>query len=138
MRLIVKYFDSDVLINSLVIQDSKKHKEANDLVESSLREKNFTVSLLSLQEVSFVLSKLNYSKDFIIKNLNFYIRNNPLIPDSQIFQRAIELANHIGFSNINDCIHTSVAESYCQELITFNRKDFSKLKIYSTIKIIIL
>ena len=82
--------------------------------------KTFTISLLSLQEVSFVLSRLNYSKDFINKNINFYMRNNPLIPDSQIFQRAIELANHIGFSNINDCIHTAVAESYCQELITFN------------------
>ena len=134
----MKYFDSDVLINSLVIQDSKKHKEANDLIESSLIGKTFTISLLSLQEVSFVLSKLNYSKDFINKNLNFYMRINPFIPDLQNFQRAIELANHIGFSNINDCIHTAVAESYCMELITFNRKDFNKLKKYSTIKINIL
>jgi predicted nucleic acid-binding protein len=134
----MKYFDSDFLINSLVIQDSKKHIEANDLIESSLSGKTFAISLLSLQEVSFVLSKLNYSKDFINKNLNFYMRSNPFIPDLQNFKRAIELAIHIGFSNINDCIHTAVAESYCQELITFNRKDFNKLKKYSTIKIIIL
>jgi predicted nucleic acid-binding protein len=132
------YFDTDVLINSLIIQQSQKHQEANDLIESSLREKVFTISLLNLQEISYVLSKLNYSKDFITKNLNFFIRNNPIIPDLQIFQRAIELANQIGFSNINDCIHTSVAETCCNELITYNKRDFLKIKKYSTIKIIIL
>ena len=132
------YFDSDVIINSLVIQDAKKHEESIELIKNSINNQNFNISLLSLQEISFVLSKLNYSNEFILNNCNFLMKNNPLIPDFKIFQRGIGLANIIGFSNINDCIHTAIAETYCSELVTYNKKDFNKIMKYSPIKIRIL
>lgn len=132
------YFDSDVLINSLVIQDEKKHEESTELIKNAIINEQFNISLLSLQEISFVLSKLNYSNEFIVNNCKFFLKNNPLILDLKIFQRVMILANNIGFSNINDCIHTAIAETYCDELITYNKKDFSKITKYSPINIRIL
>lgn len=134
----MRYFDTDVIINSLVIQDIAKYKLSVELIKDSINDQNFCISLLSLQETSFVLSKLNYSNDFILNNCKFLMKNNILIPDLKVFQRAILLANDIGFLNINDCIHLALAETYCNELITFNKNDFSKLKKFSSIKINIL
>ena len=51
------------------------------------------------------------------------------------FQRAKQLASKIGFQNINDCLHTAIAENYCSELYTFNKKDFEKIKAFTDLKI---
>ena len=62
----------------------------------------------------------------------------PLAYDLAVLQRAYDLANHVGFRNINDCIHTAIAESHCTELITYNKRDFSKIKEFATVRVTIL
>lgn len=54
------------------------------------------------------------------------------------FERAIELAQKVGFQNINDCLHTAIAESYCTELYTFNSSDFKRIQDHTNLIIHIL
>ena len=53
------YFDTDVWINSLVIQDETKHKEACLLVDIHRMRGSLLTSWLCIQEMTFVLGKLN-------------------------------------------------------------------------------
>jgi len=53
-------------------------------------------------------------------------------------KRATTLAKMIGFKHINDCIHTAIAEAHCTELITYNKKELSKISKFTTLKIQIL
>ena len=64
----MRYFDTDVLVNAIVIQDEHKHKESIDLITDSIENGSFLISLLVLQELVFVLSKLGCSNEFI-KNI---------------------------------------------------------------------
>ncbi len=54
------------------------------------------------------------------------------------FKRAIELAKTIGFQHISLCLHTAIAEEYCDELYTCNKADFERSKKYIRLKITIL
>lgn len=38
-----------------------------------------------------------------------------------------DVVNTLGFKNINDCVHTAIAEQFADELRTYNKKDFSKI-----------
>lgn len=49
--------------------------------------------------------------------------------------RAKEIALKVGFDNINDCLHTAIAESHCDELYTFNKKDFERIKAFTNLSI---
>ncbi|MFB0906746.1 MAG: hypothetical protein QMB03_00435 [Spirosomataceae bacterium] len=49
--------------------------------------------------------------------------------------RAKEIGLKSGLDNINDCLHTSIAESRCDELYTFNKKDFERIKSSTELKI---
>jgi len=58
------YFDTDVWIHSLVIQDEDKHTYANDLI-ASYAQKGYIISTLNLQEILFVLGKLKIDSEKI-------------------------------------------------------------------------
>ena len=133
----MKYFDTDVIIHSIIIQEIDKHQKAIDLIRNSLEKNEFNISLLGLQETAFVLSKLGFGKTFIRKNIEKLLELNPLNYSFQNFKRAAEIAFSIGFNNINDCLHTAIAEYYCNELLTYNKKDFTKIKKHTKIKITI-
>lgn len=86
----------------------------------------------------FVLEKLRIGNKEIEAAYAELIQLNPVAYDMQILQRAFDIARRVGFRNINDCIHTAVAESYCTELITYNGRDFRKIKEFSEISVTIL
>ena len=44
----------------------------------------------------------------------------------------------IGYKNINDCLHVAMAEKYCTELLTYNKKDFKNISEFSDMRITIL
>jgi predicted nucleic acid-binding protein len=132
------YFDSDVLINYLVVQDETKHQLATSLYQKATREQRFFISLLSLQEVSFVLAKLKVRNDIITEKLDVFLQANPIGYELSSFKRACYLAKTIGYQNVNDCLHTAIAESYCDELYTFNHSDFKYLQKATSLKITLL
>lgn len=104
------YFDTDVLINAFVNQDFEKHNFARSLYTDASYKETFFVSLLCLQETSFVLNKLFKKPEDIEKTLASLVLHNPANYNVVHFKRAIELARKIGFQHINDCLHTAIAE----------------------------
>ncbi|MEO6684380.1 MAG: PIN domain-containing protein [Dyadobacter sp.] len=131
------YFDTDVIINYLVEQESTKHRHAIQLVQDASKSGLFFCSLLCLQESAFVLSKLKVP-DVDIEGMMMELINFQTVNYTEThYKRAIQLARRIGFQNINDCLHTSLAESYCDELYTYNVSDFKKIKNFTMLKVTI-
>ena len=131
------YLDTDFIINYLIIQNKDSNRIAKKKFEAILDQRKIFISLLTLQEISFVLAKLkmdSYRINDYILSIEKYVNVNYTFTE---FKRAQELASKIGFQNINDCLHTAIAESHCKELYTFNKKDFDKIKNYTDLKIII-
>lgn len=134
----MKYFDTDVLVNFVYAQDAVKHQETILLVEASMKGDFFNISWLTIQELGFVLAKLNQSKSFITEKISDFMTFDPLNYDASTFERAIELASQIGFKHFNDCLHTAIAEQNCTELYTYNHTDFKKIKPLTSLTIHIL
>lgn len=132
------YIDTDVLIHAYVVQDVEKNRQANHLFRQANDNDIAVISTLTVQELLFVFAKLGIEDEVIHSAYNEVLQLEPLAYDLEVLQRAYDLANHVGFSNINDCIHTAIAESHCTELITYNKRDFSKLKEFTTVHVTIL
>ncbi len=132
------YFDSDVWVHYFVLQDSVKQATAVQQIKNAAALNQGAVSVLILQEVSFVMSKLKVSLPDILQAMIFLKTFNPHPLTLENFQRAEVLAQDIGFQNINDCVHTAIAEINCTELVTFNRSDFKNIQLFTSLKITIL
>ena len=132
------YFDSDFLINYYVIQDRKRHQLAVKIFDKANQNGEGFLSLLNLQEIAFVLSKLRVDIVEINDTLHTFNKFNPINYSFEDFKRAATLCQKVGFQNINDCIHIAIAETHCQELYTFNQADFKLIKNHTSLKINIL
>ena len=129
------YVDTDVLIHSLVNQNENLHLKVNDLLEAIINDNRFVISWLSIQEVGFVLAKLEQSTSFITLTLDQLMAPQPLQYSFAEFTRAKELAKIIGFKDFNDCLHTAIAEQHCSDLYTCNYKDFKRIQPHTTLNI---
>jgi len=132
------YFDTDVLVHFVVNQDETKHSMATKVIIEAVKNSQFALSMLSLQEWLFVMAKLSVSLEVVERNYTVFKRFATLLIDAEIFERGHDLALAIGFRHINDCLHTAIAEKYCSELITYNQNDFKKIEKLSTLQITIL
>ena len=113
------YLDSDFLVNYFVVQNKDSNRIAIKKFEKLYETNQAFISLLALQEVSFVLSKLRMETFQIEENLISIQKLAKVNFDQYEFKRAQYLASKIGFQNINDCLHLAIAESHCKELYTF-------------------
>ena len=132
------YLDTDVLVHAYIVQDVEKNQQANQLIRQANDNDIAVISILTVQELLFVLAKLGIEDEVIHSAYNEVMQLEPLVYDAMILQRAFDMANRIGFRNINDCIHTAIAESHCTELITYNKRDFSKIKEFTAVCVTIL
>jgi predicted nucleic acid-binding protein len=135
----VRYFDTNVLINYLVEQDTEKQLQAKRLYAESAANQTFFITLLSLQELTYALAKIKVEQAEIEDAYEKW--HSPELQDysPDIFARAFWLSRYIGFKHTNDCLHTAMGEAYgCTELITYNRKDFVRIQPLTSLKIIIL
>ena len=132
------YIDTDVLINAYVVQSEEKNKQANEVIEQSNEGDSAAISTLSVQEMLFVLERLRIDREDIDTAYNEVMRLQPLAYDIGILRRSVDIAKHVGFRNINDCIHTAIAESHCTELITYNKSDFRKIREFANVRVTIL
>ncbi len=133
------YFDTDVLVNAAIEQNPTKYVQANQIIEQATLDNTFRISWLSIQELGFVLAKLKESKVLINASLKQLMASLPLAYHNKAtFVRAIELANEIGFSDFNDCLHVAIAEEFCTELYTYNSRDFGKIQPLTSLTIHIL
>ena len=134
----VIYIDTDVLVHAYVVQDARKNRQANEVIEQVNKDDSAVISTLSIQEMLFVLEKLGVDNKEIEIAYREIMQLKPVVYDIEILERAFDIAKRVGFRNINDCVHTAIAESYCTELITYNSKDFSKIKEFTKIRVTIL
>lgn len=132
------YFDTDVLVNAAIEQNPVKYIEANKIIEQTILSGKFQISWLSIQELGFVLAKLKEPNEVINTSLNQLISSLPVNYNKSTFIKAIELANQIGFSDFNDCLHVAIAEEYCTELYTYNSRDFGRIQPLTSLTIHIL
>lgn len=132
------YFDTDVLINYLIVQDESKNKTAIQYYQAASADNTFFCSLLCIQEAAFVLSRLKVSIADTEKMISSLLKPKTVNYTVAHYNRAVELARILGYQNINDSLHTAIAESYCTELCTFNHSDFKKLQKLTDLKITLL
>ena len=131
----MNYFDTDVLIHSLVNQNANLHLKVNDLIEDTAKANKFLISWLSIQEIGFVLAKLEQSIPFISSKLDTLMSSAPVEYGLIEFKRAVEIAKTIGFKDFNDCLHTAIAEKHCTDLYTCNYRDFKRIQPLTSLHI---
>ncbi len=132
------YIDTDVLIHAYVVQDQHKHQEANEVIEQVNSLDTPVISTLSVQEMLYTLSRLGLSSEEVYRAYGTLSRLRPVAYDAEDLRRAVEIARHVGYRNINDCIHTAIAEPHCTELITYNHRDFDRIRNHARIDIRVL
>ncbi len=132
------YIDTDVLIHAYIVQDERKHRQANELIESAVANASVVISTLSIQEALFALDKNHVGSDRVLEIYDALMEMRPFAYDLDDLKRAVNIAKQVGFRRMNDCIHTAIAESHCSELITYNRHDFNRIRDYATVDIRIL
>ena len=132
------YIDTDVLIHAYVVQDVHKNRQANEVIEQANTNDIAVISTLSIQEMLFVLERLHVDDEGIEIAYNEVMQLEPIAYDIEILRRSFSIARHVGFRNINDCIHTAIAEAHCTELITYNKRDFIKIKEFAQVSVTIL
>ncbi|WP_128545482.1 type II toxin-antitoxin system VapC family toxin [Larkinella soli] len=132
------YFDTDVLVHYRINQDDTKHQQAIELYRQATHNGLFLISVHSLNELAFVFAKMRFSHREIVQKVSDLYPAQPVSLTFQHTQRAIKLADKVGFHHIGDCLHTAVAEAYCDELYTYNRSDFSRIQKFTSLKITIL
>ena len=132
------YIDTDVLIHAYVIQDEGKHGQARELIKEAIAGEGAVISTLTIQETLFVLDRLDVASARIEVVYDALMRMQPIAYGIEDLQRAVNIATRVGFRNINDCIHTAIAESHCTELVTYNRGDFNRIRSFATVDIRIL
>ncbi|CAN5231544.1 hypothetical protein BH09BAC4_BH09BAC4_36550 [soil metagenome] len=92
-----------------------------------------------MQELAFTMGKFEKPVPLIEEAMNGLRSVAPINYDLSHFDWAMELAAFTGFSSINDCLHTAIAESQsCTEIITYNRKQFDIIKFKTKLKVTIL
>lgn len=132
------YFDTDVVVHSIVIQDSQKHNHSIGIIKQAIVQDDFFITFVVLHETAFVLSRLGFSNEFIGNNVRRLSTFASFQYSKEIFSRACQLANKLGFRHINDCVHTAIAEQFCDELVTYNKKDFSKIVPLTSLRISVI
>lgn len=132
------YIDTDVLVHAYVVQDEQKNKQANEVIEQVNNTDIAIMSTLGVQEMLYVLGKLGIDNRIVSNAYNDVMQLQPVSYDVEILRRSVDIAKHVGFKNINDCIHTAIAEKHCDELITYNKKDFSKIREIASVSVTIL
>lgn len=99
----------------------------------------FYVSQLSMQELAHTMGKFNQPTPLVEEAMSILKATSPVNYDLTHFERAMQLAALTGFSSINDCLHTAIAESHdCTEIVTYNRKQFDIIKSLTNLKVTLL
>lgn len=132
------YFDTDVLINLLIPQDAAKHQFTKELYQSVIDRERFFISQLCILETAFTLRKLGQHPGDIEAMINAFMAYEPVSSTHDEMKRGLALAKLIGFQNISDCLHTAIAETHCDELVTFNKSDFKRIRKHTRLKVSIL
>lgn len=128
-----------MLVHYFIAYDAVKHTQSKEIVTQALIDGSFYVSQLSMQELTHVMGKFNQPAPLVEEAMTILKAVSPVNYDLIQFERALQLATRTGFSSINDCLHTAIAESQnCTEIITYNRKQFDSIRPLTKVNVTIL
>ena len=91
------YFDSDVLFNYLVVQDTTKHQQARKLINEAIENGQFGISTLVIQEVAYGMSRDWATNEEIEEKLTV-LSTNLISVEQKDIVRGLSLAKTIGES----------------------------------------
>lgn len=132
------FFDTNVIVYSIVNLDEEKLKISQRLVNEALDENSILISPIILQEMIFTLGKLRVEPEVIEENVDLWTNFSISMIDNDIIKESFDLCKEINnFRTINDAIHLKFAEKYCEKLITFDN-DFKKFTSFTELEIEIL
>ena len=132
------YLDTNILIYSIVNQDSGKMLTSQMLINRCIADSSLILSPLSIQELAFTLSKLNVPQATIVDSFNVFKTFVKYEIDGELCDSAFQLALSSNMlRNINDAIHARFAERHASKLVTYDR-DFMKYADHISIQIEVL
>ncbi len=132
------FFDTNVIVYSIINQDPGKLRVSQQLINDALDENSILVSPLILQELVFTLGKLGIAPGLIEENFDLWLHFSVSSIDNGILKDAFSLSKRTNrFKSFNDVVHLKFAERYCDKLITFDG-DFNKFRPYTDLEIDIL
>ena len=134
------YIDTDVLVNFFIIQKRAPHLHpiARKAIEQVTNQGLFFISIHSLNELGFALAKCDENRDAITSYVSSLYAANPVSVTLDHLKRATQIAYKVSFHHTSDCLHTAIAEQYCDELITFNGSEFNLIRHHTKLKITVL
>lgn len=80
------YFDTDVIVHYIIFQDKVKQKLAQEIIKQAIKTSTFFASILTYQELAFVLAKLKLNNSNILRNLSFFMQFNKAVYKSRTDQ----------------------------------------------------
>ncbi|PHK14785.1 hypothetical protein VF12_40765 [Nostoc linckia z15] len=134
------YIDTDVLVNFFVIQKQapQLHPIAIKAVKQATDKGLLFISIHSLNELGFALAKCGENRDTITSYVSSLYAADPVSVTLDHLKRATQIAYKVSFYHTSDCLHTAIAEQYCDELITFNGSEFNLIRHHTKLKITVL
>jgi len=132
------FFDTNVIVYSIVNQDEEKLRISQQLINNALEENSILISPLILQEMIFTLGKLGVEPSLIEENFDIWLHFSTSSIDNDLVREAFDLCKETKkFKTIDDAIHLKFAEKYCTKLVTFD-KHFIKFRPYTGLEIEVL
>ena len=132
------YLDTNVLVYSLVNQDSDKMLTSQTLINQCISDSSLLLSPLTLQELAFTLAKLNLPQAMIKDSFDVFKAFAAHDIDIELCDSAFQLALSSNMlRNINDAIHARFAEQHAAKLVTFDN-GFRKFAAHVSIPMDIL
>ena len=134
------YIDTDVLVNFFIIQKRAPHLHpiARKAIEQVTNQGLFFISVHSLTELGFALAKCGEDRDAITSYVSSLYAADPVSVTLEHLKRATQIAYKVSFHHTSDCLHTAIAEQYCDELITFNGSEFNLIRHHTKLRITVL
>jgi len=132
------YLDTNILIYASINQDTAKHKDSINLIESLVNPGELILSPLVIQEFIFTLAKLKIDKSIIQEDVNFYMDFMTSNYTKTMLQEAFAIClEDDKCTSINDILHLKIATQEASKLITYD-KYFKNLQKYTPIEIVVL
>ena len=131
------YFDTNILVYNSIEQDFDKTVLSEKLINQAIKNSEFVISSLVLNEFIFTLSKLKIideCKDKISLYSKFCKFN---FNKTNILNAYQKCRKDKKCKNINDFIHLEIANKHCKKIVTFD-SDFKNLQKFYDLKIELL
>lgn len=91
------FFDTNILIYSIVALDETKMKQSQELIDTCIKNQSMLISPVTLQELVYALVKLKVDKQLLVDSLHSFFKYTKHEIDAAIVKEAFNLCNEADF-----------------------------------------